>query len=146
MLLLSMNELTYKRNDRDVKTSKFLRNKKTCCKTSCLHCPYGFTLEKEGLELEIIDESNFNEARQIAPDSSPQTNDITASLLASSFGGNKKNESLTQENKDNYLIVKLKGETCALVKKKNNRIIEIYHKEHFDDQGITKEMVETFLS
>jgi len=141
-----MGDLTYQNNGRDVKTSKYLRNKKTCCKTSCLHCPYGFTLAKEGLILEPIGESNFTEAKELAPKNSNENNITAASLLDSAFGGNKKKEYLNLKNKDNYLLVKIKGKTCALVKKKANQIAEIYYKEYFDDQGITKEVVQSYLT
>jgi len=31
-------------------TSHYLKNKKTCCRSACLHCPYGFTVKKHGFE------------------------------------------------------------------------------------------------
>lgn len=136
-----MNDLTYKRDGHDVKTSKFLRNRGSCCKTSCLHCPYGFTIKKEGLELSPIDDENFEEASKLAPTTGNSGGDVAASLLASAFGDVKPKEALTKNNKDSYRLVKIKGETCALVKKGNLQFTEIFHKEHFEDQGITLDLV-----
>ena len=43
--------LTYTDEEgREVKTSTFLKNRGSCCKTCCRHCPYGFTLKKRGLQ------------------------------------------------------------------------------------------------
>ena len=85
-----MNELTYQKDGHDVKTSKFLRNRGTCCKTSCLHCPYGFTLKNNGLQFEVITQENLTEAKELAPSAEPEKNDIAASFLAGAFGSPKK--------------------------------------------------------
>ena len=139
-----MSELTYHKDGFDVKTTTFLKNRGSCCKTSCLHCPYGFTLKKEGLELVSVTDENFAEAKELAP-KAPEKNDIAASLLASAFGGSKPKPTLTLANKESYLLVKIKGETCALAKKSGSLITEVHHKQYFENQGITTDMVGSFL-
>lgn len=137
--------LTYEKNGCDVKTSRFLRNRGSCCKTACLHCPYGFTIKKEGLQIEVLSEENFEEAKKLLIINSPAENTVTSNLFASAFGKPKKKETLTSENMKSYVLVKIKGETCALVRKYNFQATEIYHAEHFEDQGITLDIVNSFL-
>jgi hypothetical protein len=140
-----MNDLTYQRNGHDIKTSRFLLNRKTCCKTSCLHCPYGFTLKKEGLQFEPLTDENFSEAKELMQTHTPKENDITASLMSGAFGKPKPKETLSIQNRDDYQLVKLKGETCALAKKNSLKITEIFHKTHFENQDITLDVVNSFL-
>jgi hypothetical protein len=140
-----MSELTYHKDGLDVKTANFLKNRGSCCKTSCIHCPYGFTLKKEGLELISLTDQNFPEAKLLTPNNDTGEINIAANLLASAFGGSKPKPTLTLENKESYLLVKIKGEICALVRKSGSRITEIHYKEHFDNQGITKDVVASFL-
>lgn len=141
-----MSELTYEKDGFNVKTTTFLKNRGTCCKTSCLHCPYGFTLKKEGLVLVPLNDDNFSEAKEIAPKSNDGEVNVAASLLASAFGNQKPKPMLTQANRAHYLLVKIKEETCALVKTNGTQVTEIYHKKHFDNQGITADTVSSFMS
>jgi hypothetical protein len=140
-----MNDLTYLKDGHEVKTSRFLRNRGTCCKTSCLHCPYGFTIKTEGLQFETITEDNFVEASSMCKKESSKENSVASNLLAGAFGRPKSVEGLTNKNKGQYLLVKLKGESCALIKKKNLQATDIFLNNHFDDQDITLEMVNSYL-
>lgn len=38
-------------------SAEFLKARGRCCQSSCLHCPYGFTLKRFGLQFEALDES-----------------------------------------------------------------------------------------
>ena len=61
-----MSELTYEDKDgHTVYTSAYLKNRGTCCKTCCLHCPYGHTLKTEGLNFEVVSEERLEEAQNI---------------------------------------------------------------------------------
>ena len=141
-----LNDLTYLKDGLDVKTSKFLKNKGTCCKTSCLHCPYGFTLKKEGLSLEVISNENFETASLMAKKVEKDESSLASSMLASAFGPTKKSSVFSEKSKHNYLLVKIKGEVCALVRKRGLRVTEIVYAKHFEDQGITTDIVSSFLS
>ncbi|MFT6068018.1 MAG: hypothetical protein ACJAT2_002198 [Bacteriovoracaceae bacterium] len=131
-----MTELTYQKDGHDVKTSQFLRNRGTCCKTSCLHCPYGFTLKKEGLKFLPVTEGNFAQASKLAPDESATQNSVAASFLASAFGEAKPKTFISKENMSDFLLVTLKDEVCALVKKSGLQATEVFYAKHFDKQGI----------
>jgi hypothetical protein len=136
-----MTELTYLKDGHDVKTTQFLRNRGTCCKTSCLHCPYGFTLKKEGLEFLTVTHENFSKAQELAPDTSASENSVAASFLASAFGEAKPKTFISNDNKADFLLVTLKGEICALVKKSGLQATEIFYAKHFDKQGIDLDSV-----
>ncbi|EQC47463.1 DUF5522 domain-containing protein [Bacteriovorax sp. Seq25_V] len=138
-------ELTYSKDGRDIKTSHFLRKRGSCCKTSCLHCPYGFTVKKEGLQFEVVDDSNFQEALEIFTIHIPDEPEIASSILASAFGKPKKVEKLSNLNMSKFRLVKIKGETCALVKVFNFQVLELYHVKHFEDQGLDIDTISGLL-
>ena len=140
-----MTELTYQKDGHDVKTSQFLRNRGTCCKTSCLHCPYGFTLQKEGLQFHPINEENFPEALELAPPETSSENSIAASFLASAFGAPKDKTSITKESMSDFLLVTIKGEVCALVKIESLQASEIFYAKHFEYQGIDLDIINSLL-
>ena len=66
------NKLTYT-NDRgeNVYTSTYLLNRGTCCKSSCLHCPYGYTLKNFSIKIVPIEEEHIKHANEIVTESKP---------------------------------------------------------------------------
>ena len=87
-------------------TSQQLKARKHCCKSGCLHCPYGFTLKKFGLTFEKVADLN---------------------------------------DKESVHNVFLKGELCAIIKVDQIRILELQHVDGFEDQGLFKEMIESYF-
>ena len=85
-----MGQLTYKDEEgNEVKTALFLRNRGSCCKTACRHCPYGFTLRKKGLQ--FADYSSDAESRALAEQFVGEqveggASDVVAGLLAEGLG------------------------------------------------------------
>ena len=53
-----MENFYLNKNGDSVFTSEFLKNKGTCCKSGCLHCPYGHTLNKFGIEIRDLSFEN----------------------------------------------------------------------------------------
>lgn len=49
-----MSDFYTDQNGNLIFTSDFLLKKGSCCKNTCLHCPYGFTLKKYGLQIKKI--------------------------------------------------------------------------------------------
>lgn len=143
-----MAELSYTNEDGDsVKTSQFLKNRGSCCKTSCLHCPYNFTLTKHGLEFKELDLNTMPKAQRIIDENSPkEDNSVSASLLASAFGSAKKKDTISKFQLQNYRLVELKGETCGVVKVGSVGVSALYLKEHFKDQGLNKDIVSSYFS
>ncbi len=121
-----------------VMTSSFLKKRGSCCKSSCLHCPYGYTIKKPGLKLESMpstpDQEILDLYNQIYGSQS-----IASSLLGNAFGKEKK-----AEIKD-FNLLSLKGVFCGLALIQNNQVHKLILKDHFSDQGITKSFIEGLL-
>lgn len=139
------DKLTYTKDGCDIKTSKFLKNRGSCCKTSCLHCPYGFTLKKEGLEIKKVDPSNFQNALEIFKLRNIEETSVTSNLFGQAFGKPKTKENLNETNMEKYRLVALKGENCAIIKYFNLQATELYHAQYFDEQGITLDYINSIL-
>ncbi len=107
-------------------TSEFHRKRGRCCQSSCLHCPFGHTIKKHGLDFKKIDQHDENLVSQIL------------------F---HKNVNIAWKDflPDNALFLTLKGVTCGIVLKNHIVIKELILKEEFSHQGISKELVEAYL-
>lgn len=122
------NELSYLSPEgHTVFTTKFLKNRGTCCKTACLHCPYGFTLKKHGLEF-------------IAP--TEAENELVDNIITESKANAVDWKPFFP---DNILFIKFKGVVCGVLLKNHIVIKHLYLKPHFQNQNLSKEMVESYL-
>ncbi|WP_127716252.1 DUF5522 domain-containing protein [Halobacteriovorax sp. HLS] len=142
-----MSELTYLNEEGlDVYTSTYLSNRGSCCKTNCLHCPYGFTLKNHPLELiEVTDEMISVAQSIIDKNTEVKKESVSESLLSSAFGTKKKVFPITSSNRDRYKLIKLKGQLCGVLKMGTLVGIEIYLNEHFKNQGLSLEIVNSFV-
>ncbi|MCP4915001.1 MAG: hypothetical protein GY909_17925 [Oligoflexia bacterium] len=142
------NEMTYINSDGDtVFTSTYLKKRGTCCKTNCLHCPYGFTQKNYSIELEEIELKHIQIANEIITDSNPvELSAVSMSLLESAFGKNTrvKNQHVTMDNLSNFAFGKFKGVICSVVEFSNRLsesaagrpIKEIFLKKEFQEQDL----------
>ena len=150
----SGKELSYINDNGDtVYTSTYLANKGTCCKSNCLHCPYGSTLKNYSIELVEMSDKQIKLANEIIRDTRPvEQSELTSMLLAGAFG--KKEQTrihhVTKTNYSNFAFGTLKGVVCAVVEYSNKlsesssskrSIKDIYLKREFQDQGLGKEHV-----
>lgn len=92
-----------------------LKRRGHCCKSACLHCPYGFTLKKHGLKF-------------------TNTKDYDLSKLSDDI--------LSGEN---TYIVTLKGCPCASIRVNHIIVTEFSLFNDYKDQGLTKEVVESYF-
>ena len=122
-------------------TSDSLRAKGSCCKSGCLHCPYGFTLRKFGLVLKPLDESNQTKAKELF-DSKYSKDLLTNSLLDSAFGGSQNKKEFKQTN---IRAIFLKDYFCGICEIHEDSVKEIFLLKEFSSQGITQEIVNSFL-
>lgn len=104
-------------------TSKFLKNRGTCCKSACLHCPFGYTLKKCGLEFVDVTEND-------------------ASLIEEIAGASFEWKGFLPENAK---FIKLKGTICGVLFKNHIVIKHLFLKPHYQNQNLSKEMVESYL-
>lgn len=104
-------------------TSQFLKNKGTCCKSACLHCPYGYTLKKHGLEFSNVTDEDIPMIETL----------ITPSIEWKTF------------LPENIKIIKIKGVVCGFFLKNHIVIKHLFLKPHFQNQDLSKEMVESYF-
>jgi hypothetical protein len=107
-------------------TAHYLKKRGTCCKSACLHCPYGFTLKKNGLTFHDVDEKDSSIIDKIISDSG------NSSINWKEFSF------------DNIKLIKLKSQLCGVLLKNHLVVKHLYLKPEFQHQGLSKEIVESY--
>ena len=149
----SKTKLTYT-NDagEEIYTSAYLRNRGTCCKSNCLHCPYGYTLKNFGIEIIPIEEEHIKYANEIINESKPvELSDLALSILSEGFGKKDKviSQHITLDNFTGHAFGQFKDDICGVIKFSNKLsesnsgrgIEELYLKKEFQNQGLGIEHV-----
>lgn len=108
-------------------TSQFLKNRGTCCKSACLHCPFGYTLKKCGLEFVEFTESQA---------------ELLESIMVESGASSVDWKTFTPEN---IKFIAIKGAICGFLLKNHIVIKHLFLKPHFQNQNLSREMVESYL-
>ena len=137
----------------NVYTSTYLRNRGTCCKSSCLHCPYGYTLKNFGIEIVPLEEKYIKHANEIISESRPvELSDLSLAILAEGFGKKSKviGQHITLENFNDHAFAQFKDNICGVIKFSNKLsesnsgrgIKELYLKKEFQNQGLGIEHIE----
>jgi hypothetical protein len=108
-------------------TSQFLKNKGTCCKSACLHCPYGYTLKKHGLEFSPVSSEDFSMLDEIMAESGVNGFEWKTFLP------------------DNVLLMRLKGVVCGFLVKNHIVVKQVFLKSRFQHQGLSKDLIESYL-
>ena len=137
----------------NVYTSTYLLNRGTCCKSNCLHCPYGFTLKKFSIKIITLEEKHIKHANEIISESKPvELSDLALAILAEGFG--KKNKAIAQhitlENFNDHAFAQFKDYICGVIKFSNKlsesssgrAIQELYLKKEFQNQGLEIEHID----
>lgn len=107
-------------------TSSYLKLKGTCCKSACLHCPYGYTLKKLGLQFQDWEESRRVEAQVFLDDAGKSDFDLTPFLP------------------DNAKFIAIKGHTCGLLVKNHIVVKGVFLGRHFQNQQLDKDIIESY--
>jgi len=147
-------ELTYTNAEGDtVYTSAYLSNRGTCCKTNCLHCPYGHTLKNYDIEILPMTDKQIKFANEIIRDTKPVVqSELTTNLLAGAFGKKDKIRihHITDVNFSNFSFATFKGEICGVIEFSNKlsestsenastagrHIKDLFLKKEFQNQGL----------
>lgn len=135
-----MDKLTYINDEGNIVfTSKSLRNKKSCCHSTCLHCPYGTTLNKFGVKIEDRAKFSPTVVEKLKDKLKPRSS-LGSSLLSEAFGKEK-------ELDDKYLFVlTLKDTICGFCYIQDNKLLKFFLKSEFSDQGITESYLMSLLT
>lgn len=120
-------------------TSSMLRAKGSCCKSSCLHCPYGFTLRKPGLKVLKKTDEFEDDVKNLFEEREKLKSDIASSLLSGAFGKQ------THYELEDFSILTLKNYFCGIAVIRGTRVLKLHLKEEFSDQGITTSYIEGLL-
>ncbi|MCO4753149.1 MAG: hypothetical protein KC478_01640 [Bacteriovoracaceae bacterium] len=100
-------------------SGSFLKNRGRCCKSACLHCPYGFTLKRFGLD--------FKPALD-APDKAIE--------LAK--------KELSNEELENFRLIYLKDSLAGVMRINHIQVKELFLHEDFQDQNLSIEIIESY--
>lgn len=100
-------------------SGEFLTKRGRCCKSTCLHCPYGFTLKKFGLQ--------FKDAQT----DMPTLNRLTG-------------RDIPVEEAGNYKLIFLKEELAGAIRVNHIQVKELFLHEDFRDQNLSLEIVESY--
>ncbi len=160
-----MSSLSYvNKSGNHVFTSQYHRKRGTCCKSKCLHCPFGATIKAYGLTFKEVTSENKEVAQEILdhhrskaePVEENPAEAFTMNLFEKAFGSTSK----IDKEKDIYLLKKddfnqfelifLKGTVCGLLKKKVigtvKGIKDYFLLPEFSDQGLNKDLIESFYN
>jgi hypothetical protein len=107
-------------------TSHYLKNKGTCCKSACLHCPYGFTVKKLGIQFGDVQSGDEEKIESLLKESGSQVIDWKPFFP------------------DNIKIVLLKEKTAGLILKNHIVIKHMLLLPHFQRQNLSKELLESY--
>ncbi len=107
-------------------TSYFLKKRGTCCKSACLHCPYGYTLKKLGLKFSDVTEGDKDALKIMMEESGTPAVDLEPFFP------------------DNIKFIHIKDTVCGLILKNHIVIKHLYLKPHYQNQGLSKEIVESY--
>jgi hypothetical protein len=126
---------------RSVFTSEFLTIRGTCCKSSCLHCPYGFTLDSFGIEFQESLDKDFID--KVLKDNG-EGQDYTSRMLQQNLG-NKRSFDLSKYSDDQVIMLEMKTTLCGFIIIEENEVTQMFLEAHFKNQGITLEKVIEFF-
>ena len=108
-------------------TSQFLKNRGTCCKSACLHCPFGYTLKKLGLQFrEAVsgDEEKISEIIKASGSPEPDWKSFMPS---------------------NVQFLEIKGTVCGVMMKNHIVVKHVFLLPHFKNQGLDKDIIESYF-
>lgn len=107
-------------------TSQFFKNRGTCCKSACLHCPFGYTLKKCGLQFAEVQEADQEKVDEIMSESGTAPIEWKAFLPS------------------NAQFMLIKGEICGVMFKNHIVVKHVFLKPHFQNQGLSKDIIESY--
>ncbi len=122
-------------------SSEQLLARKRCCKSSCLHCPYGHTLKTQGLEIKDSEKDDIPILNMILEEyGKKSSSNIAAILLQEALGSSKAEIEITNSNLSEVRSIYLKNHFCGFLFQG-----ELYLEKSFRFQGITLEVVKQYI-
>jgi hypothetical protein len=138
------DELSYSLPDgRLIFTAEYLLRKRACCKSSCLHCPYGHTLKNFGLKFRPYHATDDEKIHSILACNGFSV-DYVSSLLSAASGMKKKTFDIKNHAK-NMQVILMKDFICGFIVIENNAISQFYLDKHFKKQGLDLATVQAYF-
>ncbi|MCK5883806.1 MAG: hypothetical protein KAG61_08970 [Bacteriovoracaceae bacterium] len=138
-----MNESHYLNPEgKRIATAEYHRNRGTCCKSSCLHCPYGETLRRDGLKFKPLDGPTFNQAKDLLSLGEEEIFDVAKMLLAEGYGKKSSFPILSELNRNQFRLVELNGHECGVIHLCGDEVSNLLLHPRFRDQGLNREIVD----
>lgn len=106
-------------------SSETLFKRGSCCRSSCLHCPFGFTVKSNRLEFLSLNNQNNDFLEQLLQQLTIVVDTDLYSL-------------------ENYKMVALKGFIFGLIRVDHLFVKEMELLPSFRNQGLTKELIESY--
>lgn len=123
--------------------ASYLANRGTCCKTGCLHCPYGTSLRMYGIKFHDVEEENYEEVVSLFKDLIIGEFDVTKALLEGAYGKKGIFPMISLVSCSEFRLMTLKEVPCGLVHLGDTgKIINVLLREEFKDQGLTRSTIE----
>lgn len=123
--------------------ASYLANRGTCCKTGCLHCPYGTSLRMYGIKFHDIEESNYDKVIDLFKDLIIGEFDVTKALLEGAYGKKEIFPMVSPSTFNEFRLMTLKDVPCGIVHlNENNKITNYLLREEFREQGLTRTAIE----
>lgn len=122
-----------------IATADHHRNRGTCCKSGCLHCPYGTTIERFGLVFHNLEGEKLEQAQAIL---AKKDKGVAQMLLQQAFGNRRNFPHITKDNAAQFRLFDLKGYYAGIAQIEDEKVKRIHLLPYFDDQGITLEVVD----
>jgi hypothetical protein len=107
-------------------TAQYHKNRGTCCKSACLHCPFGYTLKKHGLQFREVTEAD-------------------TSVIESILEANSLNLEWKSFAPENIRLIVIKDTVCGFFLKNHIVIKHLILLPKFNDQSLSREMVESYF-
>ena len=108
-------------------TSQFHKNRGSCCKSACLHCPYGYTIKKLGIQFKSVE---------------AQDEKIILDILEEAGISDLEWKSFLPEN---ILFIVIKNVVAGFLLKNHIVVKKMILKKQFENQDISRELVESYL-
>jgi hypothetical protein len=137
------DDLSYTLPDgRLIFTSEYFRRKKACCKSSCLHCPYGHTLKSLGLTFRQYQESDEALLKTLLSNNGFSVDYVSSMLSAAS--GMKQKKFDIEANANKIQMILLKEFVCGFGVVENGQLVQIFLGQHFKHQGLDLAVVQEY--
>ncbi len=124
-------------------TSEFLRKRGHCCKSSCLHCPYGHTLKTIKFQFEDYTNQKKQLLETLRENGYNLEQNFVNDLLSEALNEKTKEVDLEVLIHEGVKLIYLKGYYCGFYVPTTENL---FLKLHFKYQGITEEIIKEQLN